>query len=88
MFKRFIVGFAMLALFSSQPLSAKKISVSQAKETALRFLGNNGVRRAPGLVATNELSHNETVTTPYYYVFNKERTKDLLSCRQTTLPFL
>ena len=90
MFKRFIVGFAILALFSSQPSSAKKISVSQAKETALRFLGNNGVRRAPGFVATNELSHNETVTTPYYYVFNKGENEGfvIVSADDATVPVI
>ena len=90
MFKRVFVGFAFLALFSSQPVSAKKISISQAKEAALRFMGNGGIRRAPGVVATKELSYCATTATPYYYVFNKGENDGyiIVSADDATVPVI
>lgn len=90
MFRKVFAGFAFLALFSSQPVSAKKISISQAKETALRFMENGGIRRAPGVVATKELSYCATTATPYYYVFNKGENDGyiIVSADDATVPVI
>lgn len=90
MFRKVFAGFAFLALFSSQPVSAKKISISQAKETALRFMENGGIRRAPGAVATKELSYCATTATPYYYVFNKGENDGyiIVSADDATVPVI
>ncbi len=91
MFKRVFVGFAFLALSSSQQVAlAKKIDISQAKETALRFMGNNGIRRAPGVVATKELSYCATTATPSYYVFNRGENDGfiIVSADDATVPVI
>lgn len=51
---------------------------------------NGGIRRAPGVVATKELSYCATTATPYYYVFNKGENDGyiIVSADDATVPVI
>lgn len=73
MYKKIIVGLAVLGSASFLPTNAKRVDVSDAKKTALSFLGRHSTGRAAGVKTADELrlSEDSSNSTPYYYVFNK-----------------
>lgn len=86
MYKKIIVGLAVLGSASFLPASAKRVDVSDAKKTALSFLGRHSTGRAAGVKTAYELrlSEDSSNSTPYYYDSTKVETEASSSCRQTT----
>lgn len=92
MYKKIIVGLAVLGSASFLPANAKRVDVSDAKKTALSFLGRHSTGRAAGVKTADELrlSEDSSNSTPYYYVFNKggDRGFVIVSADDATVPVI